>query len=418
MISLSAMDEFLNKAGSQAVSFAIKSGISFASSFAIRKISKMMIQFPSEDVHKIAQLRDKLEDRIEIVSSAIDLIKLVAARGNTNLQSVLRLTKNLKNELDQFDQRITSFDENLQLNINDRKKQIIVIKDIEQYMVTLLQKIDEITPFINLSLTTSGANLNSSLPKQISPGLFLQASNAIIKTNEQVVSKDNRSIQVGPIFEMTLFTIFYNGKKDVPIIWKEEMKRADLQINRIYDPIENFRYEINITKNFDDERYHNLDEEVDEQITLNITDVKKLFFSVSGKLLNLEENSDPVLVLKTLKGRENDTSDEMPIWYALGGYEATEISSDDESDEDDEIKTQEDKVDKSSGAEKPESSTSVSLLEYILRLLSLQHMDQTDILSVNDERLSLYLNDENPIPKVEKQVNIEEVIHALKNMNL
>ena len=79
------MDEILAKAGSQAVTFAIKSGISIASSYAIKTVATFVTKIPEADATRLQKLRKKLETRMEIVSSAIDLIKLVAAKGNTNL---------------------------------------------------------------------------------------------------------------------------------------------------------------------------------------------------------------------------------------------------------------------------------------------------------------------------------------------
>lgn len=108
------MDEILAKAGSQAVTFAIRSGISIASSYAIKTVATFVTKIPEADASRIQKLRHKLETRMEIVSSAIDLIKLVAAKGNTNLGSTLRLTRDLKEELDQFDYKISEITNNFQ----------------------------------------------------------------------------------------------------------------------------------------------------------------------------------------------------------------------------------------------------------------------------------------------------------------
>ena len=149
------MDEFLAKAGSQAVSFAIKSGISIASSYAIKSISNFIVQIPREDATKLEVLRSQLETRIEIVSFALDLIKLVASKGNTNLEYTLNLTKGLRRDIDEFDNRVNELFKDIEDNSTNRKLQSMKIKSLETYMTNLLKQIEDVTPFINLSLTTS-----------------------------------------------------------------------------------------------------------------------------------------------------------------------------------------------------------------------------------------------------------------------
>lgn len=427
------MDEFLSKAGSQAVSFAIKSGVSLASSYAIKKISKIIIQIPNEDTTKLELLRSQLETRIEIVSSALDLIKLVAARGNTNLQYTLNLTQGLRNDIDNFDRRIDELFHDIKPNSTNTTKQL------ETYMTNLLNQIENVTPFINLSLTASGANLNSSLSKQISPNLLLNASNYVIKSNEVPLTKNG--ILIGPSFEVTLYTIFYNSSNtENPITWKETMKRCNITLRR-YPPIDDndnvFNYKINIRQNFNDGRYHD-EEEISNKkdLILSIEQIKKLVFNVSGRLLKLEDNDNPVLVLKTdLSKSKNETPNisgngtphnKEIKWYAFGSYDPidpddSESDQEDEKDGDDTSTVSSCEVfeDATENKESIEYSSSVALLEYMIRLLSLQHDDNKSLLNITDERLSLYLNDENAHSKTkEKEININEVINALKNMNL
>lgn len=423
------MDEFLAKAGSQAVSFAIKSGISIASSYAIKSIGKFISQIPQEDSTKLEILRSQLETRIEIISFALDLIKLVASKGNTNLEYTLNLTKGLRRDIDEFDNKVNELFKDIQENSTNKKLQSVKIKSLEVYMTNLLKQIENVTPFINLSLTTSGTNLSSTLSKKISPNLLLNASNYIVENNRHYKVNPN----VGPSFEVTLYTIFYNSSNiDNPIIWKETMKRANVVIKRANDSkIDGYNYTISIRQNFDDGRYHNEDEVRDHELVLNIGQIKKLVFNVSGRLLRLEENDNPVLILKT----ESDTTpDGNPSikWYALGGYDEPELSdSEDEEQEEVEEKEEEEEEDQNDTKDQFKDaldtcirnelpvSRSVALLEYIIRLLSLQHNDEKSLLDITDERLSIYLNDEKAYSKVkEKQVDIHQIINALKNMNL
>lgn len=408
------MDEILAKAGSQAVTFAIKSGISIASTYAIKTIAGFVTQIPKADARRIDLLKTKLEDRIEIVSSAIDLIKLVAARGNTNLESTLRLTGDLKNELDSFDESIKDLTAKVE-GSKSAKSQKEAIDSVETYIKDLLLRIEEVTPFINLSLTTSGANLSSSLPQQISPGLLLRASEYINESNKRGES------QVGPSFEITLFSVFYNLNKEqnskIRVTWKEDMKRAFVKVMRVEKKSHLYSYQLKIEQTFDDGRYHDEEDEKEkpQTITVNLNQIVKLFFSVSGNLLKLPEQESPVLVLKVDKNIAGTDSRANPSiediwWYAFGQYEEV---SDTDSDSEESTGESDKAVE-----EQPESSTSITLLEYIIRLASLQESDQSSILEVSDERLSIYLNDENPNSIREKTSDIENVTQKLENVTI
>lgn len=417
------MDELLAKAGNQAVTFAIRSGISIASAYTFKTVSKFLVKIPKDDATRLERLRTNLETRIEIVSSAIDLIKLVAARGNTNLESTLRLTSGLEQAIDMFDIKIQKLTTNY--NENDRNKSI---KEAEAYINDLVLQIEDIIPLINLSLTTSGANLNISLPQQISPGRLLQASNYIIKSNELFDNKTE--LQVGPTFQVTLFSIFYHlldsqldNKSTMDIMWKEDIKRAMLSIWR--RPVRSdfyYDYYIKINENFDDGRYHNLEEEKAKTLKLNIDQIIKLFFSASGKLLKLEERSSPVLVIKFDKlmtnsnGKSNSSTKNIE-WFALGNYEAEYESEEEEDNDNGTDKGNDDEFhDAISGLN--ELNNSLSLLEYLLRLASLQNHDGKSILEVKDEKLSIYLNDENPNSIDTRRYDVTSITNGLDKIEI
>ncbi|CCF57317.1 hypothetical protein KAFR_0C03250 [Kazachstania africana CBS 2517] len=434
------MDELLSKAGSQVVTFAIKSGISIASSYALKQISNFAIQIPKDDAGRIEELRAKLENRIEIVSSAIDLVRLVAARGNTNLTSTLKLTRDLKNDIDKFDENINLLLEKLHDDtIRSSQKRTNLIKSVEDYIKDLLGRIDEATPFINLSLTTSGATLSTTLPKSVSTSILLQASYFINKNNELFDSGEVSTLRVGPKFEVTLYSVFYNSlNSENRVVWKEDMARASVSLSRVKEGKMKYRYIMDIEQNFDDGRYHNTDgaEEVPEKLNIRLSQIERVFFSVSGKLLKLEEKDSSVLVLK-VADRDNtggltdneELSDEKHKWYAFGEYGGPvgdSDSSEEEEDSDDvDKKSKEDYDDRkyrdkdaeSELANNNEISTSIALLEYIIRLSSLQGNDQEGLLEVNDERLSVYLNDENP-SAIKHKSSISHITSTLANVRI
>ncbi|SCU81938.1 LAFA_0C08086g1_1 [Lachancea sp. 'fantastica'] len=411
------MDEILAKAGSQAVTFAIRSGISIASSYAIKTVATFVQKIPEEDASRLKRLREKLETRIEIVSAAIDLIRLVAAKGNTGLGSTLKLTRDLKEEIDQFDARISAITGNFNVKKNERDS----IKAVEKYILDLLERIEEVIPVINLSLTTSGAKLSTALPQQISPGRLLQASNYVARSND-LFEADNKNVQLGPTFELTLFSVFQNltsADSKARVTWKEDMRKALFSVWRRENKDREYDYFLRIKESFDDGLYHDDTEEKVKELQFDIWQIVRLFFTASGKLLKLEERNSPVLVLKIDKNLKSPFADDQGIstedieWLAFGEYEASNESEESDSDDTDEDDTS--SIQKNG---KTEVSSSIALLEYILRLSSLQCNDQKSILEVHDERLSTYLNDENPNSIETKKYNVDEMTTKLEKVKL
>ncbi|SCU90813.1 LADA_0F06546g1_1 [Lachancea dasiensis] len=425
------MDEILAKAGSQAVTFAIRSGISIASSYAIKTVATFVQKIPESDATRLQKLRQKLETRIEIVSSAIDLIKLVAAKGNTNLGSVLRLTRDLKEEIDNFDIRITAITDNYVTKKNGRDS----IVAVENYIEDLLSRIEDSIPVINLSLTTSGASLSTTLPDHVSPGRLLQASEYINRNNEIFKSRGKVS-QVGPTFELTMFSVFQNlasGENQARVTWKENMRKACFSIRRRTSDLREYDYSIEIKESFDDGLYHDSSEETPKSVNFDIWQVVKLFFTASGKLLKLEERNSPVLVLKVDKNLKSPsvdhrgTSTEKIEWLAFGEFENVDTRGESDSSSDSGSDSESSSFVAGQGTRdrepslltnEPGQSGSIALLEYIIRLASLQCNDQQSILHVHDERLSLYLNDENPNSIKYRKYNLDEVTAKLEEVKI
>ncbi|AET40510.1 Yrb30p Ecym_6117 [Eremothecium cymbalariae DBVPG len=332
------MDELLSRAGSQAVSFAIKSSVSLASTYAIKQFTKFLTNVPQKDANRLEKLRRQLETRIDIINNAIGLIKLCVVRGNTNLGSTLSLILDLKDELNGFniemdqlalDSAGVNF---IGLKENGGKKSAVAL--MEARMNELIHRIELVIPLINLSMTTSGVSSSMKLPNNVSPSLLLQASNMVIKSNENAAATQyEHDIQVGPLFEVTSFNVFDKSSK---IIWKEHITRCDLRIVRYAahnkDNID-YNYYIELRENFNDGRYHDLKEDQPKKSRYQIHQIVRLFFTVSGKLLNLEERDSPVLVLKldkNLKRDGNSSSTEDIEWIAFGEYE--EVVDDSESE--------------------------------------------------------------------------------------
>ncbi|KAK6204508.1 Ran-specific GTPase-activating protein 30 [Scheffersomyces amazonensis] len=390
------MDQILMKASNQAVSFAIRSGISLASGYAIKTISQFLDKIPEHEKNRITTLKNRIQIKINIISLSIDLIKLASCRGNSTLESTMDLINELNSELDSFDENVDHIIKSL-----SRGNEKDSIKKVENYMNNLLHLINDSIPLLNLALITSGININGFLNgnEKVSPGRLIQASNYLIKSNEYDDDISTKFNRVGPIFDLVTYTIFYNPSRDkyvsedineshdnvglTSITWKETFARSEVRIicaphseNKI------FQYKLEIKESFNDGRYHE-DEELPQVKTYDVKLVQRLFFSASGKLLRLEGRNSPVLILKLVDGESEE-------WIALGQKNVGEFEEDEDEDEEEE----EEEEPKEEAPPKEETHSSLSLLEYILRLSKLQQIEQVSISQVKDEILSLYLRDE------------------------
>lgn len=389
------MDEILAKASNQAVSFAIRSGISIASGYAIKTMTKFIDRIPDSEKARLVRKRNSLQQKISALSASLDLIKLAAARGNSILDHSLDLALGLKEELDQFDENVAQIEEGLsQLN----QKESIVL--MERRIDSLSSLINEAIPIINLSLITSGVNLSNVMEPRISPSRLLQAANRINASNiafNRLGGK--KDVQVGPVFDLTFFSVFYNPSRLKyidenssaastsrgsaaedesldsvnAVSWKEEFAKAKCTLVRTAET--SFQYQLCIEESFDDGRYHE-DDETPQLRKIPISSIEKQYFSASGRLLRLESSDLPVMVLKIMK-------DGVPEYVALGEASDEELSSDEDQSD---LETKNKSVE---GA-----SQTLSLLEYLMRLCALQSSEECTIFEMSDEKLLLYLQDQ------------------------
>ncbi|KAL6450907.1 YRB30 Ran-specific GTPase-activating protein 30 [Candida maltosa Xu316] len=274
-------------------------------------------------------------------------------------------------------------------------------------MNSLIQDINDAIPILNLVLVTSGVNLNGSSNTRggngISPGRLLQAANYITQEGDTI----------GPDFDLVVYSIFYNpsrlkyidGKVDdlVAISWKETYARSKVTINRKSE----FDYQLKVIESFNDGRYHEDDDEPGK-IVVNLKSIQSMFFTASGKLLRLESRNTPVLILKIINA---DNEEE---WIALGELHEGEFEDEDDDDDDDD-----EEEEKNTKQLKPKDikSSSLSLLEYLIRLCRLQQIEHKSILEIPDEILTLYLHDQQhngELPKSVSQKRKEEFNKVVK----
>ncbi|BFZ56540.1 DRAP deaminase [Savitreella phatthalungensis] len=467
------MDAFLAQATHQFTTLAIRSGISIAGGFAIKQVSSYIRSIPKQDVHKIEleAVSRQLDQSIKIVTPAIDLIEIIAARGNTTLNSTVQLTIALRNDINDF-----------AVGMEGKTSGQAVLAE----MRALLKRIEDAVPLISLALTTSGANLSASLPDTISPSRLLQASSFLQAGDARFSLDPSEEVKIGPTFVVRLYTIFEGHARQSrdlqasDITWQETYSKCLFELFRVAEDdsaaTDQYSYHFRITEDLDDSRYHD-EEELDAATRdteghlrgmhrdIPVSLITRLFFSASGRLLNIEEARTPVLIVKVNHALYEQThkysrtnSGEISVpqedleWLALELWEQEDYESDDNDDDHehdgnydydkpDENKATNDKAAESSTAaaddtrapsddtsSRPPSGDSdvdalalqlqlmdvaktqsvsfttglahtdvatLSLLEYLLRLTALQTSEQQSCLAIPDERIALFLRDDN-----------------------
>lgn len=391
------MDDILAKASSQAMSFAIRSGISLALGFAIKTVARFLDKIPPAEKKRIEAANARLHQKTKIVATAIDLVRLEAARGHSALEATVDLVADLSDQIARFDENIVRLVDAMN-NLNQKA----TIVQVERAIGELLAEINDAIPLLNLSLVACGANLEAARAPRFSPGRLLQAAAHLEACDRHFDGA--RDVAAGPAFDLTMYTVFYRAKlaetreakqtekeqletkqletklspnlESVGLTWKEEYARASVRLVRRRGDAR--AYEIVAAEDFDDGRYH--EDEPARQRNIAVAHIRRQFFSASGRLLRLEGSNSPVLIFKVAAA-----AGAPPEYIAFG-----EARFDSDSDSDSDSSDYEDARD----TVRAERSTTLSLLQYLVRLAALQENEQMSVLDITDEKLALYLHDE------------------------
>ncbi|PYH85030.1 Ran-binding-domain-containing protein [Aspergillus uvarum CBS 121591] len=340
------MDAFLLRLTQQAMNYAIRSGIAITAKYAIRQSSRLLKNVDNcEERDELISLQHRLESKIQVISPAIDMIELIAARGNTSLESAVFLTKSLRWDIQALGQRLAKAATSEELYVRganpnrDRSQQQKEIQYIIRDIKKLLVRIEDAVPLMNLAITTSGAKLSVNLPSTVSPSRLLQASTFLTAGDTQYSMTPSHAVQIGPTFTLSMYMLFAShlrphdedGIREAT--WKEVMHKARLKLRRVpmdlaTHPqhrqtrhiglpgdarVDEFAYQVLIIEDLDDGRVHSFDEgeaqpEHFEGVNtagvreiLPIHQISKIFYADTGKILNIStegETNNPVLLLK------------------------------------------------------------------------------------------------------------------------
>ncbi|EPX74955.1 ran GTPase binding protein [Schizosaccharomyces octosporus yFS286] len=364
------MDQILTKvtasAATYATAYAIRTGVNWAGSLAAKRLTSFIQQSaPESSQSNLELVKSRLEQKILAITPAVDLIELIAARGNSSLQNLVPLIQRLRDHINEFSEFVNEKD----LLNPDQENLEEASKDIHTSCESLLKEIEQTIPLINLSLTTSGVTLSSALKESLSPSRLLQAQ-AFLELSDKIFEESPANVQIGPKFSLTFYKTFHRSmQNDGPsdVSWKEEYPKSLVYVRRIPSE-EKFRYALIIEEDLNDGRYH---EELADKalsgpvkgktIEYPINCMSILCYTVSGKLLDIPQSRSPVLAVQLMQpSPEEDTlgtsipeGTPAPIndateeklskdtfnttrtdWIALERYEDTsfEASSDSESD--------------------------------------------------------------------------------------
>ncbi|KAI9593403.1 RanGTP-binding protein-domain-containing protein [Syncephalis fuscata] len=438
-------------------------------------------------------LRDRFEIKLKIVTPAIDLVEIIAARGNTALASVLELTTALRRDMDRFairlDADIAKLHAGRRRNANAKEHaeaQAVSATCLTQELKALFARIEDTVPFLNLALTTSGANLGTSLPTSVSPSRLMQASSALADCARRFNSKNGLSEElVGFKFNLQLYRVFHGSIRSRSCkdwTWVMEMARCTGRVARVpggeaaaaassdpdnvlvstSDGLE-FVYDLVLEEDFNDGLYHeeiaDKEDGVDageirgREWRIAVEEVERLYYSSSGRLLNIEGAKHPVLVFKVVRGAgrlrsiepvrpstpppRGSSADNADVdWFAIELYQEGDMVGDvsDEEDEEEEDaiedegsetisltdKSQSNNTDTASTNNKKQNDPSpfllgspaplpideaskptaaamigtLSLLEFVVRLSALEVCLQRSHLEAPDEMINLFLKDD------------------------
>lgn len=266
------------------------------------------------------------------------------------MESAVTLTKGLRWDIQALGVRLakaaTAEESSRRKKTNSKAAHEVEIHLIVKDIKSLLVRIEDAVPLINLAITTSGASLSTTLPASVSPSRLLQASTFLTAGDTQYSMNPTTPVQVGPAFTLSLYMLFaghsyrvHDSESMRETTWKEVIHKARVKLMRIplqhtleipiLETIENggtenpmiagdgrqneYAYHIEMIEDLEDDRVHTFDDDEaqpgpygDVQLAgirdfLPIYQISKIFYADTGKILNIGnqgETNNPVLLLK------------------------------------------------------------------------------------------------------------------------
>jgi hypothetical protein len=280
----------------------------------------------------------------KLVSPILESIEFRYTRGNSALEAVVRVARELREEIDLLVGRYedaTIFGEqstqsHKTCSAEERRVELLsILAETKQLMTT----IDDLLPSINLWVSAIGGI--QAEQSTFSPSRLLQASMLVNVGDTQFVLNPSRPMQIGPDFTLSLYMLFrghataQNGEAygleegQRKPMWQEVIHKArvrlyrtaadhlnsgNLDANTHTRPATGYAYQLQIVEDLDDGRVHtfengNLEPGPYDGISLAgireiipIGQISKMFYADVGRILNINNedgaSGNPVLLLK------------------------------------------------------------------------------------------------------------------------
>jgi hypothetical protein len=285
--------------------------------------------------------------------------------------------------------------------------------------------VDDTVPSLYLSLRS----IDSSSDK-ISSSKLVQASNLL---QQQQHPSSSFTVTLYSLFAANIRAPSTLAPSSFECTWKEEARKCHLTIEKQKQQSSpssppSIGYELVLKEDTDDGLYHDKDDKPKEW-HWQVDHIKRMFYTKSGKLLNIEDARASVLVLKLLKkdldgGDETSSSSPQPVmkakeatpdilrselqvadWFAVEIWNDNSDDDDDDSEDDDgddnetettakkQSKTKQDDTKDTVGSDltEPMPPMNLLLLESVIKLALLEVTEQMNHLNASDELLNMYM---------------------------
>ncbi|ETS74443.1 hypothetical protein PFICI_14309 [Pestalotiopsis fici W106-1] len=354
------MDAFLARVSYHATSYAIRSAVALTSSLVVQQGSRLLKTVDDQPLRaELAALQRRLARKIELISPILESIEFRYTRGNTALEAVVRVGRELREDIDLLAARYQDaaiLEERTARGLkppsarDGRAELLSILAETKQLMLS----IDDLIPSINLWVSAIGGVQTEQ--STFSPSRLLQASMLVNVSDSQFVLDPFRPMQIGPDFTLSLYMLFRghasaeNGEAygieegQRKPMWQEVIHKARVRLYRIPTGFEDneeletdqesrpamgYAYQLQILEDLDDGRVHtfengNLEPGSYDGLSLAgvrenipIGQISKMFYADVGRILNINNedgaSSNPVLLLK------RDTSSMTPNPTAANG---------------------------------------------------------------------------------------------------
>ncbi|KAJ3164368.1 hypothetical protein HDU88_005466 [Geranomyces variabilis] len=440
------MDQLFASLAISGASLVSKAAFSYAQGYAVKQLTTFVAKTTADKgaVHKkLDALQRTLALKLAVITPSIDTCEILAARGNTSLEPVLELAEDLRRSLRVVSDRVTDADPACLDGGADVAGRNALTVEVLEDVTRVLAAIDNLVPFLNLALQNSGTSIGdggaAAVVGGVSPSRLLQASTAVALADGRFYShtqfgpnRPPQPVKVGQDFPVRVYSLFQSsarakGLSDVT--WKEDHAKANVCVQRCHGSESvKIAYDLVITPDRDDGRFHDEKEEgIVSATRISISDLRKVFYSRSGSLLNHSDaRGAPVLVLKVEKDSAPlpSSGSETPRAKSAAATEwlAFELWLDDDEGRYDDSTSDESDSDVEGTGSSPTSARPVtpteppsqalsthrqpapaqhkpslgmlSTLELILRLTAMEISEQRSHLETTDEKLMLYLTNE------------------------